>query len=272
MQAEQDPEAPPSPSCSTTTKTVATGVTSSPSTSTSLHDHDLGLEEVACLVFSQVVNALERDLKPFFEHLDTRKFLRRCARSVLPAVKYDDLLDQPDFYGPLVLTFSLASCLHFAFKSLDPAPLDRHLGTSLLVCLGTLVCGALLMDVAWQFCAGLDTQRGDAALTQPTASKYGLAPACCLVGYSLFGPCIIILLEGRIWHHLFTLVTIIVELGTGLSLANAVYNGTQGKYGQTLGMAFLAMHVIWLYNIHSLMHAFETVVGEVAETVGVASG
>jgi len=215
---------------------------------------DVGLEDLASEWFQYLVACMERDLKPYFEHLDTKTFLKRCVRSVLPATKYDDLLTHPDFYAPLVLTFALSSCLHFALKKADPAPLDRHLGTSLLVCFGSLVVGSLALDVAWQY---------SSTMARQSPAKFGLDRAWCLVGYSFFGPCIVILLDGRLWTWLFIIIATVVEVGTALSFGTAAFRASYSQ-NHVLGVACAILHVIWLYNLRSLLKTFDSVVVDIA--------
>lgn len=214
------------------------------------HGAERGLEDIVSDLFQHFVASMEKDLKPYFEHLDTRLFMRRCVRSVLPTTKYDDLLNNPDFYAPLVLTFALSSCLHFAFKKADPAPLDRHLGTSLLVCFGSLVAGSLLLDVAWQY---------SSTMARQSPAKYGLDRACCIVGYSFFGPCIIMLLDGRLWTYLFVPVAILLELGAAMSFGTAAFRASQSQ-SHVLGALFAVLHVVWLYNLRAMLNTFDNVV------------
>jgi len=224
------------------------------SESTARKDHEeIGLEEVCSNIFTYGVNIVDRDMKAYFEHLDTRTFLRRLVRSIVPSTKYEDLLTRPDLYGPLVLSFALSSSLHFAFKKADPAPLDRHLGTSLLLCFGSLVTGSLLLDVAWQY---------SAAMVKQSPAKYGLDRAFCLVGYSFLGPCAVLLLHQRIHRFLFFPLALGLEVGSAMSFGTAAARGSQSQ-SNVLGAACAVLHIIWLYNLRAVLNSFELVMEDI---------
>lgn len=212
---------------------------------------EIGLEELAQQAFTRGVSMVERDMKQYFDHLDTKLFLRRLVRSIVPATKYEDVLARPDLYGPLLLSFALTSCLHFSFKKADPAPLDRHLATSLLLCFGSLVVGALLLDVAWQY---------SAAMAKQSPAKFGLDAAFCLTGYSFLGPCVVILLYGRVWSFVFIPVSLMAELGSAMSFGTAA---SRASYAQStlLGAACAVIHTIWLYNLVGVLNTFDAVIG-----------
>ncbi|KAH9256021.1 hypothetical protein BASA81_005797 [Batrachochytrium salamandrivorans] len=144
---------------------------------------EAGLEEVTSQLFARFLAGMDRELKPYFVHLTTRTFLKRLVRSLVPATKYDDLLAQPDLYSPLVLPFCLASILHFNLKSQQhelPVVSERYLGSSLVLCFGSLAGASLLLNVAWQF----SSKNNRSSNTQ----SVGLDVAVCLAAYSLFGP------------------------------------------------------------------------------------
>ena len=212
--------------------------------------HELGLEDIIARLFHHIVEIMERDMKSYFDHLDTRSFFRRLVRAIIPSPRYDDLLTKPDLYGPLVLTFTLSSCLHFAFKKADPAPLDRHLGTSLLLCFGSLVIGALLLDVAWQY---------SAAMAKQTPAKYGLDRAFSVVGYSFLGPSIVILFYGRITPFLYIPIALMFAFGSAMSFGTAAFKASQSQ-SHALGAACALLHLIWLYNLRGVLDKFEAVV------------
>jgi hypothetical protein len=232
--------------------TTTTTIPNESSTNTrERYDKEQGLEDVLIEIFQLGISYIEKDFKPYFEILDTKKFLKRCFRSIFPSMRYDDLLEHPDLYGPLILSFTLSSILHFAFKVADPLPLDRHLGTSLLVCFGSLVIGSLLLDVAWQY---------SAAMVKQTPAKFGLDRACCVVGYSFFGPCIIMLLDGgRIWKMIFIPIAILCEGSTALSFGTACFRASQNS-NHVLGICCALIHIIWLYNLRAMLKTFDDVV------------
>lgn len=213
-------------------------------------DHEAGFEELLSSLFTKLVFNLEQDLKPYFEHLDTRLFLRRCVRSMVPAIKYDDVLGKPDFYGPLLLTLSLSSTLHFAFKKADPAPLDRHLATSLLLCFGSLVVASLVLDVVWQY---------SAVMSKQIPAKFGLDRAICVVGYSFFGPSIILFIDGRIWYVLFYILVICIEGGSALSFGAVAFRASQSQ-NPVIGICCTILHIIWLLNLRGLLNTFSSLV------------
>jgi len=214
------------------------------------HDREHGIEELISQLFHTGLAYMDREFKQYFEHLDTKLFIRRCVRSVFPSTRYEDLLNNPDFYGPLVLTFALSSCLHFAFKKADPAPLDRHLGISLLLCFGSLVVGSLLIDVAWQYSASMAKQ---------SPAKYGLDRAICIVGYSFVGPCVVMLLDGRLWNFLFIPVALGFEMGSALSFGTATFRASQGQ-SHALGIVCAILHVFWLYHLRGMLNSFDGVI------------
>src|SRR5579862_8271843 len=80
---------------------------------------EMGLEEVALHLWASFLSQFDHDLKGYFEHLQTRTFFKRCVRSLVPAMNYDEILAQPDLYGAVCLTFILSSIMHFDFKSVD---------------------------------------------------------------------------------------------------------------------------------------------------------
>lgn len=202
---------------------------------------NLSLEELIQQMFERFVNSfLERDLKPYFDFLDTKTFLRRLVRTVVP--QENDLLSKPDLYGPSVLAFALSSCMHFAFKRADPAPLDRYLSASLLICFASLFIGALLLDLAWQH---------SSAMARQNAAKYGLDCALCVVGYHFFGMVIIVLLDGRIPRVVFYPLALGLEGMTAVSFGATAHRGSKSQ-SQVLGVACAVIHLIWAYNMRSM--------------------
>lgn len=193
---------------------------------------EFGLEEIISQLFARFLSAMDRELKPYFVHLTTRTFVKRLVRSLVPATKYDDLLAQPDLYSPLVLPFCLASIVHFDLKSQHHAASERYLGSSLVLCFGSLAGASLLLNVAWQFSS------------RNRAPSVGLDAAVCLAAYSMFGPCLAMLLASRVPVWVFYPAAGVVELGASLSLGAAAFKASQTQ-SALLGVSVFALHLVW---------------------------
>jgi hypothetical protein len=209
----------------------------------------LGAEDLLANFASALFARLVAELGPYFSRLDSKTFVKRVVHSIVPRASSRDkpspLLAQPDLYGPLVLCFSLSSALHFALQS--PSKGQGYLGTALLVCFGTLVGGALALNVLLQYHVVRERQTHH----DSTSSFSGLDRAVTVVGYSFSGPVLIVLMDGRLVNVLFVPAALALVLGSAACFGLSVLGATSNRR-PLAGLLASIVYLLWFYSLRSL--------------------
>jgi len=195
---------------------------------------DVGVEDLVAYYFALVVKRLEDEARPFFD-VDTKSFLRRVVFAIVPSPRRDrDVLSKPDFYGPLLLAFAIASVQRFNA--------GYSLGGALVVSFTSLVLGSLLLALALRYNAVRELQEGQAAAP---ASIAGMDKAVSIVGYSYSGPLLLVLCQGHVPSTLLLVLFLLVEGAAALSLGGVAFRA-MGSARPLLCAAIAAAHAAWV--------------------------
>jgi len=196
---------------------------------------DVGVEDLVAYYFALVVKRLEDEAKPFFD-VDTKSFLRRVVFAIVPSRRRDrDVLSKPDFYGPLLLAFAVASVQRFNA--------GYSLGGALVMSFTSLVLGSLLLSLALRYNAVRELQEGPAAAA-PT-SIAGMDKAVSIVGYSFSGPLLLVLCQGHVPSTLLLVLFLLIEGAAALSLGGVAFRA-MGSARPLLCAAIAAAHAAWV--------------------------
>lgn len=239
----------------------STITTTSSLTPLGLNGRTAGIEDYAEHYLNVGIQKLEESGKTYFSNLDTKTFLRRLVTSVVPKASHRALSEErPDFYGPLVLSFTLSLMLRLAQKShhhrlassdssslllTTPdhlSPLNANLTTSILISFGSLIAASLALDVAWQYFVARERQQPVGVLSSAPGLEYALFH----VGYSFFGPSIVVFLDGRVHWLVFLAAFATFGLGSSFCLGLAAFRGCGRRRGLVLGSLVFLFHSAWL--------------------------
>jgi len=196
--------------------------------------------------------------RPYFD-VDPKQVRNRLIQSLIPR-KPSQMTVSNDMYGPLMLIFTLVALLLYTMKSSGYALQDGTLiGTAFVTCFGYWIAtSVLLYTMCYMFSC-------DVLMVQIFS----------LLGYALFGHCIVILFTALfhpVHSHLFFYgLMIAFAFPSCARVAIFVASKTRDRgHKLTMALAIFFVHLTFLtylhFGFHTIVEEMEQIFGETGPT------
>jgi len=189
--------------------------------------------------------------RPYFD-VQPKQVRNRLFQSLLPR-KPSQMAVSNDLYGPFMLLLTMVALLLLSMKSSGYTLQDGTLiGTAMLTCFGAwILCSTALCTLCY-------------VLSVDMASVHVFS----LMGYALFGHCLVLLLTALfhpVHSHLFFFVLLVLfTLPSGLRVALFFASKTSDNgHKMTISIAVLLLHIGFLIYLHFGFHVFVEEIDEI---------
>ncbi|XP_052064299.1 protein YIPF3-like isoform X1 [Mytilus californianus] len=195
-------------------------------------------------------------LRPYFD-VEPHEVRQRLLFSLLPQKPSDQKQRVPrELYGPLMVVFTMIALLLFQMKTAEHKVEEGTLmGTAFGVCFTYWIGGAVFVWV----------------LSYISNVHIALLQIMSMMGYGLFGPCIVLFLSTIIHtshDHLFFYSMWAIFGGlSSLRMISIILSRTQGKSQRLLVCGVLAaLHLLFLIYLHFAYHQIVEELSEVFDS------
>jgi len=191
--------------------------------------------------------------RPYFD-VEPRQVRNRLFQSLLPR-KPSQMAVSADLYGPSMLILTMVALLLYSMKSSGYTIQDgTFIGTAMLTCFMWWLASSMCLYTA---CYVL-------------SADAGLVHILSMMGYALFGHCLVLLLTSLFHplhtHLFFYALLLMLAVPSSLRVALLLASKTRERsHKLLLGVAVLALHLGFLLYLH---FGFHVVVEEIDEMFG----